>query len=687
MATTVTYDGKTIASVESGENATVNCKGMLMKSNIEITNEGGEGGEGVSVGDLLLSLSMDTSNYVMTAMLKDKSGNVITSSTVDLPLESMVVNGKEENGNIVLTLQNGNTVSFSISHLVNGLVSSEMHSQDIEDIHSRIDSIENGGGSGADLTEINKNIAEISKTLENLKGYVTPQMYGAKGDGSNSSAAIQQAIDESDFVFIPVGKYRLDTAVNVPNNKKIQIEGEIRVNCDTGFIIQGSNIQICGNGTLAIESSIPESSAIRVVVDKSIGFVNVCDISMWGAWNYDNTNNHVGVEFVGSSTVGTCCYVNINCNLNCFTKAIWSHAIEDQHIYSWLTQVDVNSIIQNCLQAIAYEWGGGASRIRGVIQPKCTSKVTPNSVDLPLCILPESIYMDAMVWDMDSAMNKYAVRVTGRNVTILSEIGDMYMDIVAAVKPTLMLRIPTENLATKEDLEAYKPSVNANFRIDDNGCLMMEENSPYTNILGGNDYKDNYRLSSGGEETSQSGTVLTGYIPFKDVSDTDIIRTKGVSYPADLYCGIRFYDKDFISVGGLRLIENESPTLYGANNTGLGNFINVSGSSLAIDEKGVATIKVNFEENVIVNRPIAYLRLFAKGVGSDLIITRNEEIVEYVAEEQNIGKVRPEYGVDYFTEEERDDFVGEIIASQSTKTLVVTYSDGTSETVKLVVAE
>lgn len=71
-------------------------------------------------------LNINSADYKMTAILQDKDGNTIyTSNVIDLPLESMVVSGSYDSTTkkVILTLQNGNTVEFSIADLVDGLVS------------------------------------------------------------------------------------------------------------------------------------------------------------------------------------------------------------------------------------------------------------------------------------------------------------------------------------------------------------------------------------------------------------------------------------------------------------------------------------------------------------------------------------------------------------------------------------
>lgn len=72
-----------------------------------------------------LDLSIDNSTYVITATLKNKSGKSLSTKTIDLPLESVVVNGSYDSTNkkVILTLQNGSKIDFSVADLVSGLQS------------------------------------------------------------------------------------------------------------------------------------------------------------------------------------------------------------------------------------------------------------------------------------------------------------------------------------------------------------------------------------------------------------------------------------------------------------------------------------------------------------------------------------------------------------------------------------
>lgn len=68
-------------------------------------------------------ISINNTTYVMSFTLKDQDGNTLKTDNIDLPIESMVVNGEydADNKKIALTLQSGSTIKFSVADLISGL--------------------------------------------------------------------------------------------------------------------------------------------------------------------------------------------------------------------------------------------------------------------------------------------------------------------------------------------------------------------------------------------------------------------------------------------------------------------------------------------------------------------------------------------------------------------------------------
>ena len=89
----------------------------------------------------------------------------------------------------------------------------------------------------ADRSELAADRAETA-----LSGFVTPQMYGAKGDGvTDDTAAIQQAIDENDVIHIPRGIYLISDSLIVEADNRLHgtkgFLGKIIEGDDAKFII------------------------------------------------------------------------------------------------------------------------------------------------------------------------------------------------------------------------------------------------------------------------------------------------------------------------------------------------------------------------------------------------------------------------------------------------------------------
>lgn len=71
-----------------------------------------------------LDLTIDSKTYIMTLKLKDKDDNVLSTGSVDLPIESMIINVTYDNDNekLTFTLQNGIVIDVPLDSLISGLV-------------------------------------------------------------------------------------------------------------------------------------------------------------------------------------------------------------------------------------------------------------------------------------------------------------------------------------------------------------------------------------------------------------------------------------------------------------------------------------------------------------------------------------------------------------------------------------
>lgn len=103
-----------------------------------------------------LELEMDENTFILTLKLLDKNNNALSTKQIDLPLETMVVGAtyNNENKNIVLTLKNGQEVSFGVGDLVSGLISTEQLNTAL---NGKVGKEEGKGLSANDFTNEEKN--------------------------------------------------------------------------------------------------------------------------------------------------------------------------------------------------------------------------------------------------------------------------------------------------------------------------------------------------------------------------------------------------------------------------------------------------------------------------------------------------------------------------------------------------
>lgn len=130
-----------------------------------------------------LTLSINSTTYVVTAQLKDQDGNNLgTAQTIDLPLESVVVNGSYDDTTkkIILTLQSGSTIEFSVADLVSGLQSEITSSNKLN-----ADLVD-------DSTSANKFVTAANKTTWNGKQDAISDLATIRSGAAKGATATQK---------------------------------------------------------------------------------------------------------------------------------------------------------------------------------------------------------------------------------------------------------------------------------------------------------------------------------------------------------------------------------------------------------------------------------------------------------------------------------------------------------------
>ena len=131
----------------------------------------------------LIDLEINQTTYVVTLSLKDQDGNVISTDTIDLPLENVVVSGSYDSTNqkIVLTLQSGDTVDIPVGALVSGL-QSEITSQN----KLASDLVDDSNSGNKFVTTSEKQTWNNKLDSEDLTDYVKNTDYATSSKGGTT---------------------------------------------------------------------------------------------------------------------------------------------------------------------------------------------------------------------------------------------------------------------------------------------------------------------------------------------------------------------------------------------------------------------------------------------------------------------------------------------------------------------
>lgn len=252
--------------------------------------------------------------------------------------------------------------------------------------------------------------AKARENLEGLSTYVTPKMFGAKGDGvTDDTAAIVAALATGKTVVLDK-TYLIDT-LTPPMGADIVVNGKLIVN---GTInIYYPNIKFTGSGKIKCEGAVCFTLKGIGKADNTYckNFYIGHELTVEGYMNRDCTAFLITAE---EGKDGIVVYPEINCKIAMFTYGI--HSLYSGTDNAWFTSLRCGSLIENCRYAIIFDWHGNGSVFDGVIQPIVST--TPNTDDIPLVKVTNNCTIKGMVWDMGSAPNKYAVYVEGTRNSI-----------------------------------------------------------------------------------------------------------------------------------------------------------------------------------------------------------------------------------------------------------------------------
>lgn len=206
-----------------------------------------------------LSLTINSSTFVMTGQLKDQNGdNLGTAQTIDLPLESVVVGGSynSQTKKVVLTLQNGNTIEFSVADLVSGLQTELSASNKLNPAYINYDST-------------HRAVSDTEKsTWSGKQDALSSSQLSAVNSGIDSTKVAQIATNENNILKItPVtlskrhkpqsADYEIisDLTISIPAGKKYLIHATAMFNnvAPKGVIINKTNAIATNKNTVFSE--------------------------------------------------------------------------------------------------------------------------------------------------------------------------------------------------------------------------------------------------------------------------------------------------------------------------------------------------------------------------------------------------------------------------------------------------
>lgn len=162
-----------------------------------------------------IEILLNNENYIITVRLLDITGKELSTSNIDLPLESVVVGAEYIDGTktIRLSLKNGEYIDVPVSSLVSGLVSDETFNKKVGELQDQIDN------KISSIPLATENIIGGVKPVSKTEDMITP--VGIDADGKLYTSDIGSATPgENGATFTP--SVSADGIISFTNDKGLE---------------------------------------------------------------------------------------------------------------------------------------------------------------------------------------------------------------------------------------------------------------------------------------------------------------------------------------------------------------------------------------------------------------------------------------------------------------------------------
>lgn len=191
----------------------------------------------------------------------------------------------------------------------------------IAEYEAIVDSAGQSAASAADSAAAAEAARQATEQLKQDKDYVTPQMYGAKGDGvHDDTVALQSAIDSGKSVLLPIGNYLVSNTININATTEISgygLKSAIVLNNDIGtnylfnvadrLHVGFNNFRIYGKDHIGNAISIGLTYENTILRDMYVDGFKGCLLNL-GKLDSENISENVTIEnctFNATSNNGT----------------------------------------------------------------------------------------------------------------------------------------------------------------------------------------------------------------------------------------------------------------------------------------------------------------------------------------------------------------------------------------------